>query len=339
MTEPLSSLVVYWRMDGGLDKFKVPPLEDILKYPPYPAYVNLLAGNLEIGPDDNVSIWVPPEIYEPIGSGRWEGDPSPFPYLASVVKKLQAKGIKVVLSIFSHWEDEEKTKGVGWSTLTTKDNEHLVRKIGQLQETTNIDGIDIDDEWGPKGEPENFYNTVKAIRDRFPHLVISSPIFGVDIQTYTKYYHRDSGKNDLAALMTYCATMNYGNDLHKQLGDFSIGIKDVVQEFISLGIPKEKLYAGVYPGPIFRKGEKWEICDKPPKVSDDQAWTSIEVSKEVAEWAKTKGADGKPNCAGVMIFSFSTDTVEYAGCPIKTGWPNPGDHAWQKAITSVLTAK
>ena len=43
-----------------------------------------------------------------------------------------------------------------------------------------------------------------------------------------------------------------------------------------------------------------------------------------------------------MIFSYSTDTVEYAGCPRppkKSGWPNKDDHAWQKAITSVLTAK
>ena len=94
MTEPLSSLVVYWRMDGGLDKFKVPPLEDILKYPPYPAYVNLLAGNLEIGPDDNVSIWVPPEIYEPIGSGALE---------AELEKRLPSTPFNVVARINNFW--------------------------------------------------------------------------------------------------------------------------------------------------------------------------------------------------------------------------------------------
>jgi len=66
----LPSLVVYWRMDGGDDKFTVPPLEDILKYPPYPAYVNLLAGRLERFPETgNVGIYVPPEIVKPLKDG------------------------------------------------------------------------------------------------------------------------------------------------------------------------------------------------------------------------------------------------------------------------------
>jgi hypothetical protein len=34
MTDVLNSLVVYWLMDGGIDKFLVPPLDDILKLQP-----------------------------------------------------------------------------------------------------------------------------------------------------------------------------------------------------------------------------------------------------------------------------------------------------------------
>src|SRR6516225_7954297 len=118
----LPSLVVYWRMDGGDDKFTVPPLEDILKYPPYPAYVNLLAGRLERFPETgNVGIYVPPEIVKPLKDG--------------VGKKLQDEGIKVVLSIFSYdggkGEDKEK-RAVGWSTLTTDDNAYLVNQIREL---------------------------------------------------------------------------------------------------------------------------------------------------------------------------------------------------------------
>jgi hypothetical protein len=94
----LPSLVLYWLKDGGEDNYKVPPLEDILKHPPYPAYVNLFAGHLERFPDGNVGIYVPPEIVMPLKDG--------------VGKKLQNEGIKVVC-IFSHWEDENKTKGVG----------------------------------------------------------------------------------------------------------------------------------------------------------------------------------------------------------------------------------
>ncbi|MBV8109499.1 MAG: hypothetical protein JO012_07010 [Hyphomicrobiales bacterium] len=317
MTDVLNSLVVYWLKDGGGDKFRVPPLEDILNLQPYPAYVNLMAGNLDIGADDNVTIWVPPEIYEPLGRG--------------VLKKLQAKGIKVVLSVLSHkveWKPNEKPS-VGWSTMTKEDNKHLVHKIGLLKEQINIDGIDIDDEWGPKYPPdgaENFYNTVSAIREAFPHpWVISNAVYlgspWGDLEKYKK--HPDLGQK----LMTHCATMSYGNN-------YEFIINEVQKIFHDTGkIPKEKLYAGVAPGPVDSKGN---VCaelypgEKPPYTPN---WTSIKVAEEVAKWAKT-------NCAGVMIWSYSADTVEYTGCPHrKTGWPNKNDHAWQKAITRVLTAK
>src|SRR6516165_4187257 len=91
-----------------------------LKLRPYPAYVNLMAGNLdrEFGPDHNVAgpvtIFVPPEISGPLGAG--------------VGRALQAQGIKVVLSILSHTVEAVASNGihhkysVGWSTMTAKDN-------------------------------------------------------------------------------------------------------------------------------------------------------------------------------------------------------------------------
>jgi Glycosyl hydrolases family 18 len=337
----LPSLVLYWLKDGGADNFKVPPLEDILNLQPYPAYVNLMAGNLERELDGNVSIWVPPEIYEPLGSGRWEGEPSPFPGLASIVKKLQAKGIKVVLSILSHTVEGRKSDlkfSVGWSTMTAEDNESLVRKIKLLKEQINIDGIDIDDEYGPEdkdhnplGDPKNFYETVRAIRDDpdLKNFVISNPIYDVgskNVNDELKYqYKPPDEKRHLWDLMTYCATMNYGNDKDSITG--------LVDFFIRLGIPKDKLYAGVAPGPVDSKGNVCAELYPGEKGPYTPNWTSIKVAEEVAKWAKT-------NCTGVMIWSYSADTVEYTGCPHrKTGWPNKGDHAWQKAITSVLTAK
>src|SRR5262249_2253630 len=299
--------------DGGEDNFKVPPLTDILhpKIPPplqpYPAYVSLFAGNLKRLSDGTARIFVPPTIFNPLGAG--------------VGRALQAQGIKVVLSILSSFEKgkEKEKEALGWSTMTAKDNEHLVSQIGELKKDYNIDGIDIDDEYGPPytprgpGTAKNFYDTVHAIRSAFPDLVISNAVYEAspygDLDKYEKF-------PDLGRLMTYCATMGYGNNYKHIIGE--------VQTFTGK-IPKEKLYAGVQPGPINREGE---IC----KGARPQAYTSIEVSEQVAEWAKT-------NCAGVMIFMYSTDTVEYTGCPQKGGWPKKDDHAWQKAITKILTAK
>jgi hypothetical protein len=293
MTDVLKSLVVYWLMDGGEDNFLVPPLEDILNpklvEPPlerYPYYVNLMGGNLERDQDGNVSIWVPAAIWEPLGSTIWEAG-MPSPGLPTVVKKLQAKGIKVVLSILSHaveGSESDLKLSVGWSTMTAEDNKHLVRKIRQLKEQFNFDGIDIDDEYGPPytprgpGTAKNFYETVRAIRSDLPEpFVISNAVYQMspygDVDKYLQF-------PDLGGLMTYCATMGYGNNFNKPLSpkkDFSI--IGEVQTFHAAGIPKEKLYVGVQPGPFDSTGN---VC---PDVKD-QGFTSIEVAKQVADWTK-----------------------------------------------------
>jgi Glycosyl hydrolases family 18 len=321
----LKSLVVYWLKDGGEDKFLVPPLEDILKpvelkpplQPRYPAYVNLMAARLGRSPgggDGSAVIHVPSEISHPL--------------FAKVGKDLQAKGIKVVLSILSHKQldekqQEDKKYSVGWSTLTKLDTKNIIHMIHDIKNYYNIDGIDIDDEFGPAFPPKgvgekNFYETVRAIRDDplLKNIVISNPIYDTIDELKYRYKPPDE-KRHLRDLMTYCATMNYGNDY-----DGELGIITRAQSFINIGIPKEKLYAGVQPGPFDVNGDS---CH-------GQQFTSIEVSKRVAKWAKT-------NCAGVMIFSYSTDTVEFARCPRppkKSGWPDKDDHAWQKAITEEL---
>jgi Glycosyl hydrolases family 18 len=304
----LKSLVLYWYKDGGTDNFKVPSLEDILEYRPYPAYVNLFAARLIRDRNRHVGIDMPDTISRPLYAG--------------VVRRLQDAGIKVVLSILN----AEDKKSVGWSTMTTDDNAYLANKIRELHEgSDHFDGIDIDDEYmDVRGTAENFYNTVHAIRSIFPNLVISNPIYRLD-EDGDKYKYKPFPKSpSLAELMTYCATMNYGNDLKYIIKE--------VKAFNKLGIPKEKLYAGVYPGPVDSKGN---LCAKLRENETETSWTSIEAAEEVAKWAKT-------NCAGVMIFTYSTDTDEYAGCPRPKESERPNkekDHRWQKAITSVLTAK
>jgi hypothetical protein len=290
----LSTLVLYWLKDGGSDNFRVPPLEDVLKYPPYPGYLNLFAGNLIRYQDGRVGIDVPPTIAAPLKAGVGEA--------------LQKHRVKVVLSIFN----AQDRKSVGWSTMTEQDNASLGDAIDQIRSGYKIDGIDIDDEYmDVPGTAENFYNTVSAIRARFPDLVISNPVYEPDLdKKYSKY-------PGLGGLMTYCATMNYGDSLD--------GITDLVRRFEEEGgVPRSKLYAGVQPGPV-------------PKCAGSRAITSLAVSEQVAAWAKKNRTGVKEkNCAGVMMFTFSTDTFEFCGCPQRQRFPDPTDHAWQKAIQAVL---
>jgi hypothetical protein len=279
------SLVLYWLKDGGSGKFPVPPLGDVLDYPPLPAYVNLFAANLITESDGSIGIDVSADIAAPLLAGQG--------------KPLQAQGIKLVLSIFN-----ANDHSVGWSTMNATQTAQLVTAIGNAMSRYALDGIDIDDE-GMEGEgsPGNFYNTVSAIRSAYPDLVISNPVYDdQDMQKYQQY-------PNLANLMTYCATMNYGGSYEVIIGG--------VQTFNGCGIPMAKLYAGIRPGP--------------PNDSScgNGSFTSIATSKSVAQWTKT-------NCSGVMIFSFSQDIVDFTACPQHSGYPNPADHGWQEAVQSVL---
>jgi hypothetical protein len=178
----------------------------------------------------------------------------------------------------------------------------LVTAIGKVMSQYGLDGIDIDDE-GMGGTPENFYNTVSAIRSAYPGLVISNAVY--DAQDIVKYQQYPR----LAGLITCCATMLYG--------DFSDLIIACVKEFNGIGIPMAQLYAGIQPGPPINT------------PCGNASFTSIYTSKAVAQWSKT-------HCAGVMIFSFSQDIVDFTACPQYSGYPNPADHGWQKAVSGVL---
>jgi hypothetical protein len=275
------------------------------------------------------------------------------------VKRLQAQGIKVVLSILPKRPEKGKEKeAVGWSTMDGNDNASLVRQLGMFIKEYNFNGIDIDDEFGPAfpgNGVENFYNTVSAIRKAFPEpFVISNVVYlgseWGDLEKYYKYPMRTDDKQPkgLADLMSYVSTMSYGNDckyITDEVKQFSEKLGDKGEKIPI--IPMKKLYAGVAPGPVDSEGK---ICAelRPGETKYTPAWTTIKVAEDVAKWAKS-------NCAGVMLYSYSTDTVEYTGdrsgkfgpgCPRPSEesgpkddprhWPNKDDHAWQKAITKVL---
>src|SRR5947209_2344631 len=150
LTAPIQ--VVYWLKDGGSGKFPVPALDSLAAYPPLVNVVNLFAANLTIQGDGNIGVQIPDEISVVFSSGQ--------------ASSLQAQGISVVLSILN-----DGSQSLGWSTLSDAQNAQLATSISEVVASTGIDGIDIDDE-GLGGQPSNFYNTVVAIRDALPGIII-----------------------------------------------------------------------------------------------------------------------------------------------------------------------
>lgn len=276
-------LVLYWLKDGGTGQFPVPQLNTVLNYRPLANVVNLFAANLAIK-NGQVTVDVPASIRS---------------VLSGQANKLQMQGISVVLSIYN-----DPANKLGWSTLNSTQNLQLVSSIKSIITSTGLDGIDIDDEEVPGGDsgPQNFYNTVSAIRAALPDIIISNPVFKE--QDFAKYRNHP----DLITRMTYLATMDYGDSAESILG--------TVKLVHGIGVPMDKLCVGVQAGPARTR------CD-------NKAFTSIETSKEVAAWART-------NAFGVMLFSFSQDIGAFTGCPQHGRFPGTNDHAWQKAISSVL---
>lgn len=280
------SLVLYWLMNGGSGNFPTVDLCDILNYEPLPAYVNLMATELNLDPVGRVHIDVPHDIKAPFEAGK--------------IKALRDRGIKVALTIINN-----RDKKIGWSTLTREQNQDLIGSLSAVRDLFEFDGIDLDDEdLDHLGSPGNFYNTVAALRQHFPSLVISNPICNrQDVRKYQRH-------PDLADLMTYCSTMYYGNS-------YDAIINNLIAFHKEGNIPYQKLCAGIQPGP-------------PQSTSCAHAgFTSIDVSRKVAAWAKA-------HCMGVMIYSFSQDIVDFTACPQHSGYPEPDDHAWQKAVSAVL---
>lgn len=283
------TLALYWLMNGGSGKFPTVDPLDILNYQPLPQYVNFMSAKLDQDSQGNVFVNIPPDIAVQLKQGK--------------VKILNDHNIKVVLSIYNN-----PNRQLGWSTLTRAQNQQLIASLGGIFEANAFAGIDIDDEEVYSGSPENFYFTVTDIRMAFRDIVISNPVY--DAQDEAKYtYVPPSPLPPLADLMTYCATMNYGDSYDN--------IVQMVKQFNQDGIPLSKLCAGIQPGP--------------PDDSScgNYSFTSIPTSLQVATWAKS-------NCMGVMIFSFSQDIVTFTSCPQYTPYPNPNDHGWQKAVSEVL---
>lgn len=89
------------------------------------------------------------------------------------VKDLQAKGIKVTLSLLNNHD------GSGWSQFTKQaDADHFAKSVKATIDKYGLDGVEIDDEYaGAKGNDKSIPMAVTAIRKLMPNIIIGYYIY------------------------------------------------------------------------------------------------------------------------------------------------------------------
>lgn len=93
----------------------------------------------------------------------------------TMIRPLQEKGIKVLLSVLGNHE------GAGFANFPSpKAADDFAKQVSQVVRDYGLDGVDLDDEWveygkNNTGEPNefSFISLVKALRKRLPNKVIT----------------------------------------------------------------------------------------------------------------------------------------------------------------------
>jgi hypothetical protein len=226
------------------------------------------------------------------------------PLLASAfsdgaVRQLQEAGIKVVLTIVGSGEG-----GFGWGSIPS---DQLAGFVAYLNETIlaatglGLDGIDVDDEYPMGGSA--IVPAVQAIGAALPEGKILS-----------KALWSDTGFIDqIAASLTYGATMSYGNSVEDFKAEFAT--------YVGKGFTPQKLMVGVNAGPVAQSGT---------------SFTSVATAAEVAAWQPTGGPK-----MGMMVWTFSQDIQQFTGFPQNQPelmFPDQEDHEWQRVMSAVFDA-
>ncbi|QIU97583.1 endo-beta-N-acetylglucosaminidase [Bacteroides faecium] len=116
----------------------------------------IFAANIR-GNGDNVVLYNNPNV-QAVLSGK-----------AKYIEPLQAKGIKVLLSILGDHT------GLGVANMTDAQVESFATQLANAVNTYGLDGIDFDDEWAeygkngyPSGSTGSFSKLITALRDKMP---------------------------------------------------------------------------------------------------------------------------------------------------------------------------
>jgi hypothetical protein len=214
--------------------------------------------------------------------------------------QLQAAGIKVVLTIVGSGGDE----GFGWGSIPAAQQDAFVSYLNETILSAGglgLDGIDIDDEYPSGGSA--IVPVVQAMRAAFPQdKVLSKALFA------DSWYI-----SQIASLLSYGATMSYGNS--------SSGFEADFNGYVNQGFSPQQLMIGVNAGPVAQGGS---------------SFTSIATAAEVAAWQPAGGQK-----MGMMVWSFSQDIQQFTAMPQNQSelmFPNGEDHTWQRVMSAVLDA-
>jgi hypothetical protein len=235
----------------------------------------------------------------------------------TAVQKLQAAGIKVLLSLIGN--NKAANERMGWEDIPyVQDGNRFANMLAFAQwvktnliDKYGLDGIDIDDEFGAsETNYQAFVDTVGILRHFVPGL-LSKALWDDDqqFQTAVSGDAPYSAKAKLSSLLDLGCTMTYGSPFDGQTG--------AISTYNQYGMTWDKLCVGVQAGP---PETDWK--------------TPIDETSQLARWAVARQAGALP-VLGLMLYTFTSDIQQWDQWPQNSPqykFPNPGDHAWQKVI-------
>jgi len=315
MTLPQPLLALYWIPYVGIGspiQKVVVPLTDILNYTladgtPQAKVVFLGAADFSCTPTN----FQPPYVTPNAGLlAQLVAQPGQ----QSAVQQLQAAGIKVLLSIIG------PNNGImGWDNIPYAQGANPYANMEafaqwvmtELVDKYGLDGIDIDDEFGGPANPQAFMDTVGTLRYYMGSKLLTKALWSDDVyfQTAVSANAPYNAGSMLSGLLDLGCNMDYGALYAGQLSD--------IETYKGYGMTASQLCIGVQAGP------------------PESSWmTPIGEASQLATWAVTPQGGSAP-VQGMMLYTFTQDIQQWDMWPQNSPqykFPNPGDHAWQKAI-------
>ncbi|MBO9712025.1 hypothetical protein [Sphingomonas sp.] len=292
-----NALIAYWLPTVGIGKkpaihYVHVPLTEVLNYrradgTPQVDVVNLGGCTFNVAEDfDTAPLWFDPVLQTTLQSGA--------------VAQLQGAGIKVLLTI----QGSGNLPGtpMGWESVTPAQLPILLDYINNQilgSDGYNLDGIDVDDEWGPSGpylEP-----TMTALGKSFngQRMLTQAVTSGYEVPADAKPY------------VSFVNTMVYGDDF--------CGLVSGYQSCLDAGFAPGQVTIGVNAGPVAQGGG---------------GFTSVATTEAATAWQP----DGATKL-GMMLWTFSQDIQQFTANPQNQPdklYPNADDHSWQAAIIAVM---